>query len=98
MTIEEITQQRDDAYAALVDANFALKKAKRDLETAMSEIKLHRNEINYWSEQFKRQENTRKEPSRLEIATMLKAGPSFYSVDNAFAVADALIAAAKETK
>lgn len=102
--IEELQTQRDDAYAALDSANVALKELRQKLEVAKSEVKLHRDEINYWSKKWKEQENTRKEPSRLEIAAMLfsKSSNPFSDdsmhIDEAFRYADALIAANMRAK
>lgn len=104
MRLQELQKQRDDAYIALDSANVALKELKQKLEAAKSELKLHRDEINYWSEKWKEQENTRKEPSRLEIAAMLfsKSSNPFSDdsmhVDEAFRYADALIAQNRRAK
>lgn len=43
-------------------------------------------------------EETRPEPSRLEIATMIYAGSGDHGIASAFVAADKLIAAAKERK
>jgi chromosome segregation ATPase len=106
--VELLKDQQQNLCIIAEDRAETITKLQAKLDQAMKEVERHRNEINYWAEKFVAIENTRKEPSRLEIAAKLMGAhvyhlgmmyPEGLTLRQAcFIEADALIAAAKEGK
>jgi len=114
--LEELQQERDMSVKALVRNSFDKKKMMQERDEARAEVErleklaraaaITRDQYQEQLQILKRLLPTRPEPSRLEIAAMLKAGwfansdCDFDCVGDAWWIeqADKLIAAAREAK
>jgi hypothetical protein len=102
MTTQEIINDMRSAADRLQELQ---EKCNMHYET-ICELTKERNEARAEVERLKADKQTRPEPSRLEIAAMLKAGwfancdVDFYATDHKWWIeqADALIAAAREAR
>lgn len=109
MTTEEIiNDMRSHTITSMRAAADRLEELSKQLEVAKKDVQALSRELGEFKGWYQphRPEHVRKDPSRLEIAVMLKAGwfanrdADFNATDHKWWIeqADALIAAAKEEK
>ena len=90
--ISELEQMERVQWGHYSAPRLCTKDARDKLHELQNEVKLLKSQLEQQAH------SARPEPSRLEIAAMLKAGRGFYSINGALVEADALIAASKEQK